>query len=683
MALPDFIPDSEIGQYEQSSAPDFISDAEMDRLLGGTSSPTLFGEAVRGIKEAPQSAWQLASGIGDFASHPIQSVEDAGLIGTARTGGRLASGAAGAIAGSEAGGLLGSFLGPVGTVVGGVGGAAIGGGLGLLGFNKVDEAIENKDASRLMPTRQDFLDTAYNTGQGLAFGAAGKTIQGAVKGTRGLLRGGADLADDFADSAARDVLAVKNRNIEQSAKRGVQFLDDAGNPVAPEDAVSFTSRLDRQVSGIRNSSLWDKLGNDPKQNFLAVSSELDELNKTKGALVSEVDDSLKSLGSQYGIKIKVKPDWSIAEDYIESGRGTAGNKSGLARQLQRIKADWAAKDGTFEDLIKFKSEVDTGKLFPTGPSDAANVKLRESILLGVKKAAEETADSVLGKPGTFKAVNGKIADLLSIRDLLATKAATAPTAIARGLEGVSNLKRLAIAAGSAAAGAPGLAGSFLAGEAFTGAFPKTASRLFGAGSSVFNALDKGASVFSPIGKVAGSPATVGAILGAGENRSKTTSLQEQQGSSSSSPVPQTEAPALPELSSKLSPSSNSVPNPAKTQVFDALLDAIKKVESGGNRKAVSHKGAQGPYQLMPATGREYHDKLGIKDPYDPFDEEQAREIAAAIIQDNLEALDGDLKKAVTAFHSGQGNVKKGNLGPEGRAYYPKVASAFDAILGRA
>ena len=125
----------------------------------------------------------------------------------------------------------------------------------------------------------------------------------------------------------------------------------------------------------------------------------------------------------------------------------------------------------------------------------------------------------------------------------------------------------------------------------------------------------------------------------------------------------------------VAPKSNFPAAPATESIFAVppkVLDAVKKVESGGNEKAVSKAGAKGPYQLMDETGKEYHKKLNIKDAYDPFDEKQARKIADAIIADNLEAFDGDLEKALTAYHSGQGNVKRGTLGPEGRKYAKSV-----------
>lgn len=132
---------------------------------------------------------------------------------------------------------------------------------------------------------------------------------------------------------------------------------------------------------------------------------------------------------------------------------------------------------------------------------------------------------------------------------------------------------------------------------------------------------------------------------------------------------------------KFNPASYDMPIPKNInpQALETLMDAIKHVESRGNTKALSKVGAKGQYQLMDATGREYHAKLGIEDKYDPSDPTQSRAIAKAYILDLLQMFDGDVQKAVTAYHSGQGNVKKGKIGPEGRKYFPLVQTAFDRL----
>ena len=86
-------------------------------------------------------------------------------------------------------------------------------------------------------------------------------------------------------------------------------------------------------------------------------------------------------------------------------------------------------------------------------------------------------------------------------------------------------------------------------------------------------------------------------------------------------------------------------------INDNLLDAIKQVESGGvpkGQKAISPKGAQGPYQFMPATAKAY----GLKD---PFDEVAARTAANSLLTDELEALES-LPLAVASYNAGRPKI---------------------------
>lgn len=107
-----------------------------------------------------------------------------------------------------------------------------------------------------------------------------------------------------------------------------------------------------------------------------------------------------------------------------------------------------------------------------------------------------------------------------------------------------------------------------------------------------------------------------------------------------------------------------------------VLDAVRQVESGGNRFARSKAGAMGPYQFMPKTAAEF----GLKDPYD---ETQSRAAAERKITGLLSEYDGDLSMALAAYNAGQGNLKKvGNdysRIPETRNYVSKVLGALNPI----
>lgn len=102
------------------------------------------------------------------------------------------------------------------------------------------------------------------------------------------------------------------------------------------------------------------------------------------------------------------------------------------------------------------------------------------------------------------------------------------------------------------------------------------------------------------------------------------------------------------------------------QVPVNLLKAVAKAESDFNPKAVSHCGAQGVMQLMPATAR----SLGVTDAFDPAQNIMG---GAKYIRQMLDRFDGDVSKALAAYNAGPGAVKKyGGPPPYTQSYVNKV-----------
>lgn len=89
---------------------------------------------------------------------------------------------------------------------------------------------------------------------------------------------------------------------------------------------------------------------------------------------------------------------------------------------------------------------------------------------------------------------------------------------------------------------------------------------------------------------------------------------------------------------------------AKHGVSSELLVAVAKQESRFNPRAVSHAGAQGIMQLMPATAR----GLGVADPFDPA---QAINGAAKLLKSHLREF-GSTELALAAYNAGPGAVKR-------------------------
>jgi soluble lytic murein transglycosylase-like protein len=109
-----------------------------------------------------------------------------------------------------------------------------------------------------------------------------------------------------------------------------------------------------------------------------------------------------------------------------------------------------------------------------------------------------------------------------------------------------------------------------------------------------------------------------------------------------------------------------------TGVSPALVLAVMAVESAGRAEAVSHAGAQGLMQLIPATAS----RFGVTD---PFDARQNIAGGVAYLDWLLDTFGGDPVLALAGYNAGEGAVRRNNGVPpyaETRDYVPKVLAAW-------
>ena len=114
----------------------------------------------------------------------------------------------------------------------------------------------------------------------------------------------------------------------------------------------------------------------------------------------------------------------------------------------------------------------------------------------------------------------------------------------------------------------------------------------------------------------------------------------------------------------------------KYGVDAGLIRAVIKAESNFNPQAVSHAGARGLMQLMPATAR----SLGVTDSFDP---EQNVMGGTRFLKDMLQRYDGDVDAALAAYNWGPGNVDKrpDHLPRETRDYLARVKQLYASYSG--
>lgn len=114
-----------------------------------------------------------------------------------------------------------------------------------------------------------------------------------------------------------------------------------------------------------------------------------------------------------------------------------------------------------------------------------------------------------------------------------------------------------------------------------------------------------------------------------------------------------------------------------TNVSPALVLAVIGIESAGKADAVSHAGAVGLMQLIPATA----ERFGVSDSKDPVQNIRG---GVAYLDWLLKEFNNDPVMVLAAYNAGEGAVRaNGGVPPyaETRDYVPKVLAAWQVAQG--
>lgn len=114
-----------------------------------------------------------------------------------------------------------------------------------------------------------------------------------------------------------------------------------------------------------------------------------------------------------------------------------------------------------------------------------------------------------------------------------------------------------------------------------------------------------------------------------------------------------------------------------TRVSPALVIAVMGIESAGRAEAVSHKGATGLMQLMPATA----ERFGVRDITAPAENIRG---GVAYLDWLMKEFGHDPVLVLAGYNAGEGAVRQhGGVPPyrETRDYVPKVLAAWSVARG--
>jgi hypothetical protein len=515
---------------------------------------------------------------------------------------------------------------------------------------------------------------AWNAAQGAIPGAInapeGEGIMGATKGaalgaalgapfemTQGLSRfyGGRSQA------AKEEALGIRAALKAREQPRGA-FVTASGEVVPTSELGTIEEAVTRENPFNKAINIVEQDGRLKSNAPAALEAELAGRKAIAGHelgnLIRTTDELVSTAADNLGVKSpKFRPDWSYAEDFIKSGKGTSGIRDTLQNQLDKFKNEWEKSPKGFADLVSEKRTITTSANWQASAEEQARASLARAVYRGYQESAEKAFTDITkaaGRPdlaGQFKDLNKKLwaYNLLQkpIADRAGKNADVALGFLPKTLRGIAGM---GILTGGAVplAGASGLAVP-LAYQVARNQLPMTFSRGYRGLSNALNEVSQlapelargGAAVYSSANNPA-NPQSPNTQYGQGSSSGAVTMAN----SDSAQQMPNDVQQMVPSVISSTS-GSNSTPDP-RQEAISKLVNAMISTESAGNPKAVSSAGAQGLMQIMP----QHYARLGITDPTDP---EQSVQGGLTILGEEYQRY-GDLALALAAYNAGSPKV---------------------------
>lgn len=633
------------------------SSLSIDQLkeIAGPPEQGFLGSMWQGVKDTPHNIYEMGKGLVNFASDPMGTIEKDPLAAI-NTSGNIAAATSGATLGAEAGAFLApwtfGFSIPIGAAIGGAGGLYA----YKKGLQNAPEALnyiagtpEERIAAGLEPVdvippvakttfAEDLPELGYNLGGGLATAVP---LHLAGKGM------------EWAGSRGEKVERALDRKSVNLGQRDYSKTSNANQRVEmPDGDLKSLTEFAADDLLSKNKLGWTR---DPSKLLKRAESKIGKLGDEVKSKVAAVDEVRAG---------EIIPKWDKTLKFLQSENMPANEVSKYLKKL--IEYEDALKtegDGSLSYLQGQKQSLNN----KWKPGKEVGNKFWRTVYSDMQKTIEDHAPDV-------KALNKEAQKYIVVKP--AFERALAAQATNEPVSGLVKLHRTTGGAGvplltGVATGHPGLGAAAAIAE-WLAATPQGLAQLS-------NITGIAADVLKGFGAI--TPELAPLVTG----------IEQQQGAKPMDALPPNvfKLPAIVQPRSE-GPQENkqekksSLKNTSIEQVDrDTLLDAIKHVESRGNSNAVSDKGARGPYQLMNATGSTLHKRLGLPGKYDPHDDDQARVLANALIDELAERFDGNVEKILTAYHSSPTAVEKGKLGPAGRKYFPSVEAVYQRLISEA